>query len=184
MEFQPYLNPNKTPNFDDSDFDKNLCKRLTEAIPEIKLCEGESETDKVLQYLNEDDKSDKFKLVVHEAYIFLKSEKITHYISAIYLGAAEYSISKTKETAISLGGGIDIDLRSLVGVGGGGNFSNIKTTKESNQQKFGKIGIVKRGVGENVVKYKTMPVSKLSHHEMLCKVLKEAVKSYLERASK
>ena len=175
VSFKPFCSreyhPVGAPEVTDSTFERELCEWLTQQIPGILSMPGGSHSDRLHMYLMEF--PDKEKAVVQEAYIFVKTEKVTHYISAISLGAAEYSVS--------------------INTSGGGNLSTgvsgDKTTKAKanaicKDHRIGDIDDVERRKGEAVLSYEILPVYMVVRQETVKKVLQKAIKFYLERESK
>lgn len=168
ISFKPFCSreyhPVGAPEVMDSTFERELCEWLTKQIPGVLSMPGEFYSDRLHMYLMEF--PDREKDVVQEAYIFIKTEKVTHYVSAITLGAAEYSV-----------------------IAGGGDLSTAKKSKAKEitlckAHQIGDINSVERRKGEAVLSYEILPVYMLVRHEMLKKVLQKAIKFYLERESK
>ena len=166
----------KTPPWatEDSHFEEKLCEQLCKKVEAIPKTEGKSASECVQEYLK-DDNAKRFQEVWEAVHNFIKHEKLTHYISSISLGAAEYSMHmKTKR---SIGAG-------LKGTGGkaSAGVSTKKSEEKSNQRDQhlgGALDTVKRGEGEAVIGFKILPVYMLVCQEKVKKVVQEAVKHYL-----
>lgn len=168
----------------DSSFDRELCEWLTQQIPRIRSMPGKTGADKLEMYLMEF--PGEFNEVVEKAYIFVKTENVTHYVSSISLGAAEYSVSTTTKTTVAVGARAKAEVGSHdvgVGAGVGAKRSKEKANTTSKDHRIGDIGIVERRKGEAVVGYEILPVYMLVRQEAVKKVLQTAIKFYLERES-
>lgn len=168
----------------DSSFDRELCEWLIQQIPSISSMPGETSADKLNMYLTE--YPGEFNAVVEKAYIFVKTERVTHYVSSISLGASEYSVSTTTKTTVAIGARAKAEVGSHdvgVGAGVGAKRSKEKANTTSKDHRIGDIDIVERRNGEAVVGYEILPVYMLIRQEAVKKVLQTAIKFYLERES-
>ena len=152
VSFKPY--GSEEYGTEDSHFEEKLCEQLCKKVEAIPKTEGKSASECVQEYLK-DDNAKRFQEVWEEAHLFIKNEKLTHYISSISLGAAEYSMHmKTKK---SIGAG-------LKGIGGttgkaSAGVSTKKSEEKSNQRDQhlgGALGTVKRGEGEAVIGFEIL----------------------------
>ena len=166
---------------EDSNFERDLGEWLVQEIPAIRSMPGNLTIDRLQMYLMEF--PDKVDEVVEKAYTFIKTEKVTHYISAISLGGSEYSVSTTTKTALTVGakGEIGTDLIASGGAGAKRTKEKAKTT--SRDHRIGDINSVERGKGEAVVGYEILPLFMLVRQEAVKKMLQKAIKFYLERES-
>jgi hypothetical protein len=189
VSFKPFCSreyhPVGAPEVTDSTFERELCEWLSQQIPAILSMPGNSLADRVQMYLMEF--TDKVEEVQHETYLFIKSEKVTHYVSSIYLGAAEYSVTGSTRSVVTVGGGVkgEVGTQDI----GGAAAQGAKVTKEKTNMtckdcRIGDIDIVERRKGEAVVGYEILPVYTLVCHESMKKIVQNAIKFYLERESK
>lgn len=163
------------PEVTDSNFERELCEWLTQQIPEILSMPGTSLADRLHMYLMEF--PDKVNDVVEKAYIFIKTEKVTHYVSSISLGAAEYSVSTSTKPAKGKLDTQDLSVNTA-------KRTEAKANTTCNDHLIGNINIVDRRKGEAVVGYEILPVYMLVRQETVKKVLQKAISFYLERESK
>lgn len=156
----------------DSSFERELCEWLTQQIPEILSMPGTSLADRLHMYLMEF--PDKVNDIVEKAYIFIKTERVTHYVSSVSLGAAEYSVSTSTKTVSAGAKGEPQEAKK----------AKTKANTVCKDHRIGDIDIVDRRKGEAVVGYEILPVYMLVRQESVKKVLQKAIKFYLERESK
>lgn len=176
-----YHDPNSQ-EIEDTNFERELCEWIVNQIPRVKSFPGKSLPERVQMYLLES--PDKFEDVVHKCYLFVKSENITHYVSAISLGASVYSLTTATKNVLSVGvkGEVGTDMIAKGGLG-------LKRSKEtanvtSNDYKIGDIETVeRRGKGEAVIGYDILPVYMLLRQEKLKEALQKAIQYYLKRES-
>ena len=109
-----------------------------------------------------DDFDERFEEIWGKTFIFIKTEKLTHYISSISLGAAQYSLSLQAKSSH-------------------GSESHLEGR---DQHLGGDLDTVKRGEGEAVVGFEILPVHMLVRQEKVRDAVQTAVKHYLERESK
>ena len=167
---------------EDSRFEEKLCESIITEIPAIKYKSGTTSAEKVQNYLQESGEKEREE-VSDKVYLFIKSEEITHYVSAIDLGAAIYSISNTQTTTSSKGAGATVSSEQIAGVGVKTKKSTEKTNKKSSDQRIGDLDKVTRGVGEAVVGYKLLPLFVLVRKGEVKKILQKAIRLYLDRTS-
>lgn len=142
-----------------------------------------SNEDKVEAYIGSH--SDGTTEVLEKMYLFLKEKKITHYISGIDLGAAVYSVSVISKCKSHKGAKIEAGVEYLAGIGTGTKSTLERKQKWKRDRKIGDIDIVKRGKGEEVLKYHLLPVFTLicSGHKRTKMLLQRAIQFYLQSSS-
>ena len=165
----------------DTILEEELAKSIMENIPGIQAMAGFTAVEKVEKYLH--DFPEEFKLAVDAAYLFVMTEKVTHYIQAIDLGAAKYSLSIIKKSKSSAAVGLEALVED---VGGGGTkaerkVENLNMVKAD--QMIGDIEHVSRNNGEQVVGVKIVPIFTLLTKGAIKHVLQKAIVLYLHRAS-
>lgn len=166
----------------DCSFESELCEWIASQFPAVNKFPGNSPAERIQAYLNQT--SDQFESMVHQVYLFVKTEGVTHYVSALSLGAAMYSVSVTNKTAVTAGVKTEVGNDLVGGVGAGVKRSKEKTTVVSKNQHIGNIEAVERGKeGEAVIGYEILPVYTLLRHEKLKEVLQRAIQLYLKRES-
>lgn len=182
VSFKPFFSKEYFGLEADSNFEEELCEWLVGEIPVIKPPPGKTNADTLQTYLLEN--PNEFDSIVDKAYLFIKSERLTHYVSAINLGAAVYSVSTMSKTSLSVGAKAEIGT-DLVATGGvGAKRSKERTTATSKDRHIGDIDIVERGKGEAVVGYEILPLFMLLRNEQVKKLMQVATKCYLDRESK
>ena len=125
----------------------------------------------------------RFEEIWEKAFIFIKTEKLTHYISSISLGAAEYSMST--KSKFSFGAGVKgSGGKAAKGSAGMGSSKSEEKSNQRDQHIGGDLDTVKRGEGEAVVGFEILPVHMLVRQEKVRDAVQTAVKHYLERESK
>lgn len=133
-----------------------MCEWIVQNMPEIAAQSGDQDEEKVEMYICENPKM--IPKVLDQVYSFLKEKKVTHYVSAIDLGAAVYSVSllgKRKKTrGAHAGAGVDI----LAGIEAGARYTLEAMHKVSRRHRIGDIDNVKRASGEGVIGYKLLPI--------------------------
>ncbi len=165
---------------EDSKFENELCKYLVQEIPDIARYPGNTDAEKVQVYLLETTNK---SYAIDKVYLFVKTEKITHYISSISLGASKYSVSTFTKTGLTVGTktGLGVELVAMGGIGG--KRVKEKANMVSKDHVIGDIEAVQRRKGEAVIGYEILPLFTLCRQNELKKVIQEATKLYLERES-
>ena len=184
VSFKPFCSPeyhNEGELPEDSCLETELCKWIVKQIPDIKGMPGHTLSDKVQNHLLEFPVD--FEDVVEAAYLFVKTEKVTHYIQAVDLGAARYSISTTCKARSSIGAGMEAGAEYIAGLGAKAKRSIRRSKKTSKHQLIGNMDDVSRGNGEDVVGFRIMPVFMLVERGAIKRVLQKATLLYLDRAS-
>lgn len=168
----------------ESKFEETLCRHLIQMIPEIDSEPGSSSAEKVEQYLIS--KPDDFEKVLMRVYKYIKSEKITHYISGIDLGAAVYSISTSKNRLKCRLFQAEVGMEYLAGLGGGVEFQQEKKHHQRKKHVIGNLLNLRRGKGEGVIGYSILPLFTLvcDEHREIKRVLRLATCFYLDKSRK
>lgn len=146
----------------------------------------ESNEEKVEMFLRGLPKSSKeINTIIGLVSKFVRMKGITHYVSAVSLGAVEYSTSIVEESRRNSGVGAGVDIKGA-GAGFKGNAANTSTEEASNTLMIGDIASAKHGRGESVIEYKLQPIFTLicNKHGMIKRVLQCAVQHYIEENSK
>ena len=140
--------------------------------------------EKVQDYL-QNNPSD-FWNVVAKVYEFIKTEKITHYVSAIDLGAAAYSISIIRRRCCKRIAKLEAGVENLAGGGGGMSSNSERNQERVRDHCIGNLKAVEYGRGEGVIGYELLPVFKLicSEHVKIQEAVQRAIQFYLRRCSK
>ena len=184
VSFKPFCSAEYTKDYEhsnDSNLEQELCKWIVKQIPDMQAMPGTTLSDKVQMHLKEFPED--FDEVVAAAYLFVKTEKVTHYIQAIDLGAAKYSISTISKSRSSIGAGVEAGVDYIAGLKAKAKRSIKRSNKTSKHQLIGDIDNVSRGHGEDVVGFKIMPAFMLVEKGMVKRVLQKATLLYLDRAS-
>lgn len=189
--FKPYCpsdgNTSPKRNENESTFEEDLCHWLVQQIPAIDsqpTASASSAADKVQSYLK--DNLDGFWEVVGKVHLFIKAAKVTHYISAIDLGAAAYSISIVRSHCCKKTAKVEAGVEYLAGLGGGMSSKSERKQERSRDHFIGQLESVECGRGEGVIGYELLPVFKLIcyEHEGIKKAIQKAIQFYLKRCSK
>ena len=128
-----------------------------------------------------------FKLIAKYCDAFVNNFRITHYVNAIELGAAEYRILTEEEyqTALGVAGSFGID--KLASVVTRQDFSVKKKKHASDLKQIGRIGengTVDRGsYGEAVVGVKIKPITTLVKMKFLNVALDKALRKFVDSQS-
>ena len=184
IAFKPFLSKDyheeDTPP-GDSTVEEELAKWMTRAIPSIAHATGSCPVEKVEQYL--EGNPEDFELAVNAAYQFIQTEKMTHYIQAIELGAAKYSLSITDGSNRSAGVNLEVEAFKA-GVGTAVDRSKESSNKISHDHMIGNIDTVSKNHGEVAVGIILRPVFTLVTKKAIRHVLQKASLYYLNRESK
>ena len=115
---------------------------------------------------------------------FVSHFRITHYVSAIGLGAAEYIVMSSQQfqTKVSVEGKLGVDKIASNSVSS--EVTSKRTNKSSNTRKIGCINpdgtVTRRSYGEAVVGVKMQPVSRLVNKKFLQLSLQLALVEFIE----
>lgn len=125
---------------------------------------------------------------------FVKSVGITHYISAVELGAYEYRKVSKKERDVQKGAGANVSLDALT-YGAIETSANVKSTKKRSKEKSEqlKLGRITRDKSkkwhvtkknEAVIGYQVVPISTLVKNPYLHEALRSSVEDYIKSQAK
>lgn len=179
-------------NWQDDKFQEELYGWFFKHIPDCNGIEGDSSTiySKVGEVLASATKKN-INAFIEAAYVFIKTEGITHFVHQIDLGAAKYILTSTSSKSSSKKGGAAISVPGTGSAGAGAESSDSSTTIESSEQTIGKIGrngevVVAPGDkrSEGVIGYSLLPISYLIQDDKMKTVVQEAVLKYIAKASK
>jgi len=184
IAFKPFLSKDYheecTPH-SDSSVEEELAKWMIKKFPSADSNTGLSAAEKVEQHLQNNPED--FELALSAAYEFVQSEGLTHYIQAIELGAAKYSLHITDKTKTVTGVNVELEAYQ-VGGGTGIERSKESTSKASHGHMIGDINHVSKNRGEKVVGTTLRPVFTLVTKEVTKHALQKATLRYLNRESK
>jgi len=125
------------------------------------------------------------KQIVQDCSDFVSHFRITHYVSSIELGAAEYRVFSETEHTKRLGAGGAFGLEQLADVSVSETSAWKKTKKASNLRRIGRFtsdGRVDRGTqDEAVVGTKVQPISSLVKLPYLSLALRKALVDYMDK---
>ena len=136
-----------------------------------------------LQKLDEEDrkkeKAGKWQFdMLEDCITLIEYLDITHYVSAIKLGASEYSVVTTRTEQKTLGVGTSVAVKSLVEGGLSGEYDKRMFHKSQKQQKIGRIE--KENVtDEAVIGFDIQPLYKLVRIQFIQMMLRRAVIDYI-----
>lgn len=179
-------------NWPDDKFQEELYSWLIKQIPDCKGIERDPSSmySKVGQVLASATKK-KFNAFIEAAYVFIKTEGITHFVHQIDLGAAKYILTSISSKSSTKKGGATISVPAGGSAGGGAESSDTTTTIQSSEQKIGKVGFNDEVVvipgdesSEGVIGYSLLPISYLIKDDKMKTVVREAVLKYMDKASK
>ena len=189
VSFKPYSSqgsyrPDAVPELFDSDFEEQFCQYLVQEIPAIEHEKGDTLADKVERYLIDDILRFEQALVLTHKYI--KTKKITHYISGIELGAAIYSVSTSKQKLRNASMDLDLGVNQAVRLGGGLSALTERKHRQNREHSIGQMDLLQDGKGEGVIGYSLQPLFKLvsDEHCQIKRVLQQATRFYLDRSRK
>lgn len=115
---------------------------------------------------------------------FVNHFHVTHYVSAIELGASKYRVMSDEEyhTQMTVGGNVGVEQMASVAVSQKAQWSSRNRQSEVTKiGRFGEKGLVKRGTsGEAVVGVKLQPISSLIRIKKLQKILQNQIKNYID----
>lgn len=168
-------------------FDKIFCKKFIESFPEVEQKDGHTDEEKISTYLSdiEDDKSS-YDNALEVAFdnLMVNGFTITHYVSAIRLGASRYTVNRTNKTETTATVDGNIDVVEGIGIGGGLERNKIKIFNESSEKNIGHIDEVEIGNGEALVEYDILPVSVFFSQKKVKELINEAILLHIKSASK
>lgn len=169
----------------ESNFEHEFCKWFLKEFSDAATQEGDTPEDKVQEYIRMCNSQQNLHSVVEKVYDYIRDQKITHYISAINLGACEYTFGFSKICCRIRNLKAEVGQEILAGVGAGIERNQTRKHNKSNVLCIGDISDVS-GKGESVVGYELRPLFTLvcHKHKEIKKVLQMAICYYLKRRSK
>ena len=189
MSFKPYTSkgsyrPDTVPELYDSDFEERFSRYLIQEMPAIESVAGDTCADKVQKFF--DDNLVQFDQALVKTLKYIKTERITHFISGIDLGAAIYSISTSKDKLKSKNAEFEIGQEYLAGIGGGMKSEKEEQHRQKRKHSIGEMKLLKRGRGEGVIGYSIQPLFRLvsDEHVQIKKLLQKSIRFYLDRNRK
>ncbi len=115
---------------------------------------------------------------------FVEHFRITHYVSAIQLGAVKYDVLEEEEYNQKFGSATHVAVEKV----GELDFStNLKWKRTVKDETLSKIGIMSddpvrvRRADEAVIGAEIKPLSRLIHHPLLCRSLQRVLKDYMDK---
>ena len=153
-------------------------------FPESALQEGNTCEDKVNNYLRSNQEG--FNCILAKIYHYVKTNKLTHYVSTIELGALKYSLSVTKKCCCIRRTKGEAGVDYLAGVGAGACANRERNQAVKKVHCIGNMDEVHSGKGEAVIGYELSPIFWLvcHRHREIKRVLQRAIFYYLKRNSK
>ena len=133
-----------------------------------------------------DEKDERYDLLFKHCKAFVREFQVTHFVTSIDLGAAEYQVYTEAEYVKKFGSSAGLGVSQIGNVSVSGQSSTTTTSSVTGQKKIGLInskGLVDRGSqGEAVVGVRLLPItSLLQEFELLHKAMKTAILGYFEK---
>ena len=155
--------------------------------PKFKLNEATGRADPLsvlCHFLHVSDEEER-KRIIQDCSDFVEHFRITHYVSAIELGAAEYRVFSEREHTKRIGMGGTFGLEQVANLSVSESSTWKRTKKASDLRKIGKFtseGHVGRGTqDEAVVGIKVQPISSLVKLPFLNLALRKAIIGYMDQ---
>ena len=176
------------------EFEKKLCKRILQKleyrhgeVPNPSDDSKEKKSNPIYDFATMlkscTDREQIKKDLKEECSEFVNNFQLTHYVSAIEIGAAEYEVLTEEAYNEKVGGGFSISAPSITKSKGSLRSRLSRKKKSHKKQKVGiiKDGGVERGtLSEAVVGVKICPITRLVRIPELKEALRSAVEDYLE----
>lgn len=167
---------------------KDRQSKSDEEIPEeakVERLTGDSDSSKLTAYLEKvSDQSSEIKEIANDCKVFVKNLGITHYVSAIELGALIYRVFTTSSHHEKLGAGAELGAGQVAQGGVSGKVEKSFQKKASHEQEIGRIGkndTVERNTDdEAVIGFQIQPVHKLIRLQYIKLALQVAIKEYIQ----
>lgn len=164
-------------------FEERLAMWICKTLP--KPCDktGPAALDHLTDVIDKGTPEDRAK-IIDGCREFVSHFRITHYVSAIELGAAEYIVMSSQQfqTKVSVEGKLGVDKIASNSVSS--EITSKRTNKSSNTRKIGCINpdgtVTRRTYGEAVVGVKMQPVSRLVNKKFLQLSLQLALVEFIE----
>ena len=158
----------------------NWLKKCREDCAEKELDSNDNDNKflKLADQLKRDGKLDEVARICNE---FVKQRRITHYISAIKLGACEYHSAISRSERKGLGAGLGKGAGLLARVGLSTLFEKYFSIKGEEKRKFGRIDKEREEVTqEAVIDFEIQPLYKLVRVPYIQSLLKKAIEEYIQ----
>ena len=118
--------------------------------------------------------------IAKDCLAFLKHLGVTHYVSAIKLGACEYHVVSSRVEETRLGASSTVASGSLVKGGLSGILEKKFSFKGEESQKIGRINSDKEVTTEAVIGFEIQPIYKLVRIQFIQMCLRKAIKEYIK----
>ncbi len=180
IEFKPlYFNTDRTER-ETLAIEKTLVDWIMEKIPNAMSASGSTAVEKLENHLL--DNHEDFGVAVDAAYSFVTTEKMTHYIKAIKLGAIKYTLSKSC-TGLPKSAASGKPEATLAATNGGRAKTEDSSSKIIDNKVIGDVQTASRNSGEKIVGFEICPIFSLVGHETLRQVIQTATIRYANRES-
>jgi hypothetical protein len=160
---------------------KQICYRTDKRHSALKT---QSATTLLGEYLEEASKEE-IALVGDDCSDFIISYGITHYVSAITLGASEHAVVTKSESSMLMKQGFNVSATSAASVQQSVDMKSASSKFASTAKYFGRIvdGRARRGSGnEAVIEVKILPIYSLIHYNWFIYLsMHEAIAAYTEK---
>ncbi len=166
----------------DTFIEEELVKWIVEKIPDANDASGSTTIENVEKYLQ--DFPEDFDTAVDAAYLFVKTERLTHYIKAIDLGAAKYTLGSSSTSKSTASASLEATIKKTAGGGAKVNRTVESSNEMEQDQVIGDFENVSREHGEEVVGFDLMPIFALLTQGTIKQVLQKAIILYLNKESK
>ena len=170
----------------ESNFEHDFCKWFLQEFPDARKQEGSTPEDKVQEYICMcNSQGSGLDSIMEGVYDYIKGLRITHYISAIELGACKYSLTLSKTRCQIQRMKHEIGQEYLAGLGVGIENKTSRTDQTSKVLCIGDIDSVNT-TGEAMTRYNLLPLFTLvcREHKEIKKILQMAICYYLKKSSK
>ena len=127
----------------------------------------------------EGEATDELRKVVQDCSDFIKHMCITHYVSAITLGACTYRVVTTKSQEMKVGAGASMGMNSLVEGGLSGAIAKRWFRMTEEVEKIGRMA-GESVTTEAVIGFHVQPLYKLVRIQLVQASLRQAIKEYIE----
>ena len=168
----------KQPSGEISDAEEDSPNQDSEENKETSADE-KSAIKKLVDKLNSNNQA-RLKNIARDCSAFLKHLGITHYVSAIKLGACEYHVVSSKVEETRLGASTSMAASSLAKGGLSGILEKRFSFKGEESQKIGRINSDKEVTTEAVIGFEIQPIYKLVRIQYIQMALRKAIKEYIK----
>ena len=170
-------------NSDVEDSEKKSDEKQLRTSSEDSPVDKETSIQKLREKLDEMREKGKLIDVLSDCVAFLNYLGITHYVSAIKLGACEYHIVTSKIEEKRLGSSASMVVGSLAKGGFSGLLEKKFSFKREEEQKIGRIENEKVTT-EAVIGFEIQPLYKLVRIQFIQMALRKAIKVYIQSKDK